>query len=416
MPLTEGIFIAAFLVLELVLIVLCFCHGINQGIWEKHRGRVGAFSVIQFLLALLILCGGYLEKEFKLYSSLRRPIDERIYAAAESPDMGADPALVRWVEEQRPILSRPDFENVENFLSWQASLRRKLLDIFGMSEINSSANVKYQTMSSANVRDGVTRTFLTFVSFDGTSVPCYLLQTAGEGKRPGILVLPGHVGEYEEGITETAGLKESYQHKAALELAKAGFIVLTMEFRGFGYLGRRVDTEHKLVAHNAILGGSFYKAIISRDIGFAVNLLESLPEVDSERIGLTGVSYGGEMAVTYAALDQRIKGTAFQGFGGELGPEKAASGRDTEQPHYCHTIPGQNNILLREDLYYLIAPRPLLGIMGDRDYSGDRLGFSDVVGKAYEVFKKPSSFGFVVVPGGHEYFVQPAVEFFREYL
>lgn len=225
----------------------------------------------------------------------------------------------------------------------------------------------------------------------------------------------GHVEEYEEGITQTAGLVDSYQNKAALKLAEAGYVTLTIEFRGFGYLGPRIDTEHRLVAYNAILGGSFYKAIISKDIKYALDLLRSLDEVDPVRIGITGVSFGGEMAVTYAALDPRIKVTVFQGFDEAQREEKGVSGTSLDQPHYCHIIPGYNNYLLQGDMFLLIAPRPLMGVKGELDYLADSL-LSDEVFNAYKSLNALSSIKVETVMGGHSYFVEPAISFFNQFL
>src|SRR5439155_3113860 len=38
-----------------------------------------------------------------------------------------------------------------------------------------------------------------------------------------------------------------------------------------------------------------------------VSLLRSLPEVDPERIGVTGISWGGYLTCIVAGLDQRLK-------------------------------------------------------------------------------------------------------------
>ena len=209
---------------------------------------------------------------------------------------------------------------------------------------------------------------------------------------------------------------ESYQHSVALELAKAGFVTLTIELRGFGLLGKPFNTEHRLVAYNAILGGSFYKAVVIKDIQFALNLLQTLDQVDPDRIGITGVSYGGEVAVTYAALDKRIRAVVFQGFGGLLGPNEGKLVGEEELPHYCHIIPGSANTLFKEDIFFLISPRPLLGVRGMQDFEGDLTGFRNEIKNFYEKMDSSSSFDFLMVPGGHEYFIKPAVSFFKHYL
>ncbi len=417
MPLTETFFITGLFILQVVLIFLFFHWRSFEVVHKKLSRKVLVYFTVQLLCLVLILLGGYLEKEQTLYSDIRRPFDEYKHSPPEIIEIEGDPDLLRWLKSQKPDLPRPNFANVREFRAWQTSLRRNLYTIFDIADIYSSIDVQYRKISSTIVTQNITRDFLTFNAFDGTTIPAYLFTPqSNNSPQPAIIVLSGHVGEYEEGISQTAGLVDSYQHKAALELARAGFVTLTIEFRGFGYLGPHVNTNHKLVAYNAILGGSFYKAIISKDIKYAFDLLQSLNGVDSKRIGITGASFGGEMAVVYAALDERIKASVFNSSGGATGVRHGVSGKRRAQPFYTHIIPGRNTYLLQEDLYFLIAPRPLLGVVGGDDYSGDSEVFSKTVREAYKTFSASSLFGFEIAPGGHEYFIQPSVQFFTQYL
>jgi dienelactone hydrolase len=271
-------------------------------------------------------------------------------------------------------------------------------------------------MSEKIIESGIKRTFLSYESFDGTQIPAYLLVPSQRGPLPAVVVLHGHIhGKMEEGISQTAGLVDSYHHRVGLELAKAGYVTFLIEFRGFGYLGARIGAEHNLVAYNAILSGSFYKAVLSKDVKYAVDILQSLNVVNPERIGITGLSFGGEMAVTYAALDERIKMVIFQGFGGSLGPPMGKFGNDSEALHLCHLIPNEGAYLRQEDLFLLIAPRPLLGIRGDQE-EGWSAEFKDTIGRAYSGLGVSSSFRLEVLTGGHEYFVAPAIHFVNQHL
>ena len=104
-----------------------------------------------------------------------------------------------------------------------------------------------------------------------------------------------------------------------------------------------------------------------------------------------------------------------QSFGGAVGIQRGVEGTSQDIPHYCHIIPGHNKYFLQEDIFFLIAPRPLLGVMGELSYSRN-VEFSEMIGKAYGALDASSFFRLEIVPGGHEYFVQPAIQFFKSYL
>jgi uncharacterized protein len=84
--------------------------------------------------------------------------------------------------------------------------------------------------------------------------------------------------------------------------AAAGFVALTFDYRGYG---GSEGTRQRLIPLEQI-----------DDIRNAISFVETLPEVDSERIGLWGTSFGGANAPYTAALDTRIKAVVGQvGFG-----------------------------------------------------------------------------------------------------
>jgi dienelactone hydrolase len=355
--------------------------------------------------------GGYAERHWKFYDAVVSLTGEN--SRRQKFEVKGDPSLERWLQVQRPTLPRPSFSSSGELRLWQGSLRHTLKEVFHFPDTSLSVNPKVQELSSSKVSQNITRSFLTFESFDGSSIPAFLFRPVCAQPRPAILVLPGHVGEHESGITQTAGIMGSYQNKSALALAEAGYVTMTIEFRGFGYLGSQANEIQ--VAHNAIVGGSFYKAILAKDIKYAVDLLQSFAAtaVDPKRIGITGVSFGGEMAVTYAALDERIRAVVSQGYGGETGSFGAAG--SSAGLHLCHLVPGQNMLFQQEDFFLLTAPIPMLLVRGTED-SPVMPEFVEVLTDSYRTLSAERNLSFVITLGGHEYFVKPAIDFFREHL
>lgn len=401
--------------LEILVLVLC---GIT---YRYNRTRGLRLAVLLFMLVQAIGVSSFmLGKEWESGKHGFVHILQQLFpdSSVVSPPFKilGDPGLIGYASQDSGKNVRPQFDSRNNFTDWQNSKRQLLQDIFNFKPHANIASVTVKQYGPKEDLGTVTRSFISMESFDGTSVPGYLLIPRKSLPVPGIIVLPGHVLENDEGILQTAGLISSYQRQAGLELAKAGYVVLTIEFRGFGKLGKAVSTEHRLVAYNALLGGSFYKAILSQDISLALEYLRSLQEVDSQRIGITGVSYGGEMALTYASLDPRIKAVVFQGYGGRVGPLSGRKGRKEDQPHYCHFIPGFQQYFFQEDLAFLVAPRPLLGVRGTKEGNYKKSDFEIEVSKAYKVLNDPPAFQIKKMKGAHEYFVQPAVEFFDKYL
>ncbi len=90
-----------------------------------------------------------------------------------------------------------------------------------------------------------------------------------------------------------AGIKELLLPAYAESFAKNGFIAIVFDYRGFG------DSEGergRLVPQEQVV-----------DIRNAITYLETVPEIDSEKIGLWGTSFGGANAIVTAAMDNRAK-------------------------------------------------------------------------------------------------------------
>jgi alpha-beta hydrolase superfamily lysophospholipase len=119
----------------------------------------------------------------------------------------------------------------------------------------------------------------------------------------GILYLPDNYEENEKPPALLlchgfAGVKELLLPNYAEEFCKNGFITLTFDYRGFG----ESEGERGKLSPQAQI----------TDIRNAITLLQSLPEVDPDKLGLWGTSFGGANAITAASLDKRIKCLSIQ--------------------------------------------------------------------------------------------------------
>ncbi len=128
------------------------------------------------------------------------------------------------------------------------------------------------------------------------SVSAYLfLPKATSEKQPAILCLHQTTGV---GKKEPAGLGGKPSLHYALHLAQRGYVTLAPDYPSFG------DYQYDFNPQHGYISGSM-KAIY--DNIRAVDLLQSLAEVDGERIGCIGHSLGGHNTMFTATFEPRIK-------------------------------------------------------------------------------------------------------------
>jgi dienelactone hydrolase len=171
------------------------------------------------------------------------------------------------------------------------------------------------------------------------------------------------------------GLKEHLSGTYAPWWVKSGFIVLTFDYRGWG------ESDAKLVPieQTAQPKGQSELSIRVRpvrevvdpfdqirDISACLDFLEGEPQVDTERIGLWGSSYGGGHVAYMAAHDPRVKVIvaqvgAQQPFGailaaGQMRARARARGEVAAVPSGEDAVPGLGGV---PDLAKMARYRPI---------------------------------------------------------
>jgi cephalosporin-C deacetylase-like acetyl esterase len=133
----------------------------------------------------------------------------------------------------------------------------------------------------------------------------------------------------------------------------------------------------------------------------AIDLLAERPEVDPEKIGVTGTSGGGAQSWFIAAADPRVKVVVASAGATTLKAHIITRSVD----HHCDCMVPINSYCHDfQDIGALIAPRPMLIVQNDRDplnqIEGVRELYSDIR-KIYDMYGLPRNIDLAEAPGGH---------------
>src|SRR5947207_6726014 len=238
---------------------------------------------------------------------------------------------------------------------WQrraAYLRDHILVSAGLMPFPEKTPLRAQIFGETRRRDyPVSRVY--FESLPGFYVTGNLYRPAGPGPFPAILSPHGH---WAYGRLENTELTSGPGR--AINLARQGFVVFTYDM--VGYNDSRQLTHEFGGLREKLWGLSLSGLQLWNSIR-GVDFLESLPEVDRDRIGATGESGGGTQTFLLAAVDPRIKVAA---------PVNMIS-LHMQGGCLCENAPGLRVDTNNVELAALMAPRPLLMIAATGDWTDE---------------------------------------------
>ncbi|MDB5387216.1 MAG: Prolyl oligopeptidase family protein [Planctomycetaceae bacterium] len=270
-----------------------------------------------------------------------------------------------------------------------------------------------QIIETTKVGD-VTRQKLTYQSDTTDRVSAYLLfPPKSERKVPAILCLHQTV---RIGKGEPAGLGGDPSLQYALHLAARGYVTLAPDYPSFG------DHEYDFAPRHGYSSGTM-KAVW--DNVRAVDLLQSLPEVDSEQIGCIGHSLGGHNAMFTAAFEPRLKvivsSCGFTRFHRDDVP--SWTGR-TYMPRIAERYQNDPDKLPFDfpEIIGLFAPRPFLACAAVHDDDFNIQGVRESLAAAssiYQLLGHPKNLVGYYPAAGHSFpkdARETAYQFFEEHL
>lgn len=246
-------------------------------------------------------------------------------------------------------------ESAAAFAQWQAEVRPKFIALLaGPEETPRVPRLLERTLEEETA--SYRRERLLYETLPDLYVPAILITPKNvPSPAPTVLCPPGHGQGMSQVLDEERGCYKRYPWG----LVERGFVVLVPEHAGFGQRtsesGQEPEANHAYYYHALNLLGQSAMGVLLWDLQRALDLLETLPEVDADRIGCWGLSLGGEMTLLTTAADERIKVACISGFLSSYRSSFLDCGHCG-----CGYVFGLVRYLEHADIAALIVPRPLL--------------------------------------------------------
>lgn len=317
----------------------------------------------------------------------------------------------RWLQAAGPA---PEFEPPSSKESWEeqrAEIRAQLWQLLGLMPPR-PAVPDVQTVSRDDRGEFVVEKFQ-FDNHAGDLVPGYLLLPKNvPGKAPAILYCHWHGGQYDVGKEELFRTNATPVEPGPA-LARAGYVVIAIDAccfgerngRGPGGLAEKGGAgELTASKFNLWLGRSLWGMMLRDDL-MALDFLCSRPEVDANRIGVTGISMGSTRTWWLMALDDRLRVgvgvcclTRYQNLIADEG---------LKYHGIYYFVPGMLRHFDTEAIVALAAPRPMLFLSGNLDAGSPPEGIRLIESKVrpiYRLYSADQDFESRLYPGtGHVY-------------
>ena len=342
----------------------------------------------------------------------------------------SDEFMLRPAPRPTPRFRLGDVLQTDDPHQLQAELRAAVVEAFALERVP-RGELDFVTHSSEQL-PGYIRHKVSYQTQSGVRIPAYLLEPS-EVPPPWVAVLVIHGCGY--GKAGPAGLIDDIHNSLGIYLARAGFLVLVPDRRGFGELqpvphyvppscgsgmpdGRLVlEWDANQAFHTSL------RALQTLDLLVAVEYLHTRQDVSG--IVVVGHSGGSILAQYVTGLSDTVDAVVLSGslnYGELLGePDTPSVARGFDQ------LPQEPLDLIRiglisrapvsiptEAFLLLLPPRPVLVLYGDSDATTwRRPGFrgTEMIRRVYDLFDLGTLVTVQVETGGHELFPEPILEF-----
>ncbi len=241
--------------------------------------------------------------------------------------MNSYPSPHDWIvamAREAPLALSFHGQTVNDWSEWRGRWLAKLRELMGLLP----ERVPLEPVTIERFEgEGYVREKIIYHTDRHSSVPAYVLRPRNAGGKalPAILCAHGHDGhnagkEAVAGVEGDAGVEETIQafnYDYGRQLALRGYLTMAPDWRAFGerYDRSRIKGRDPCnVIQNSLswLGYSLLSLDVF-DARAALDYLQTRPDVDPDRLGMVGLSYGGRLTTFTAALDERVKVAVVSG-------------------------------------------------------------------------------------------------------
>jgi dienelactone hydrolase len=314
----------------------------------------------------------------------------------------ADARLAAYFEAEVRRIETNCMADVRTLGDWtgqREERRRQLLDMLGLWPLPERTDLK-PVITGRLDGDGFRVEKLQFQSMPGLYVTANLYLPKGvTGAVPAILYVCGHAEVKTNGVS--FGNKTAYQHHGAW-LAQHGYVCLVIDTLQLGEIQGDHHGTYRLGQWWWNARGYTPAGVEAWNSMRALDYLETRPEVDRTRFGMTGRSGGGSYTWTTAAVDERVKVAA------------PVAGMTDLRNHVCDgAVEGHCDCMFFVNTFRwdfrlnaaLFAPRPLLIVNTDADNIFPLDGVTRLftaTRRIYEMYGAYDRIGLVIGPGPHK--------------
>ena len=249
-------------------------------------------------------------------STIVRADPARVFDPGQVPD---DRRLQEVHDVDHPVLFHPHFKNKDQWERRAKQLREQVLVAEGLWPLPPRTPLNHVIHGNID-RDDYTIEKVFFASYPGHYVSGNLYRPKNKsGKLPAVLCPHGHWPggrfferseeearkQIEEGAEKTIeGAKYPIQARCAM-LARMGCIVFQYDMVGYAD-SKPIDHREGFTDTEAILRLQSFMGLQTWNSIRSLDFVEGLPDVDKDRIAVTGASGGGTQTLILSAIDDRV--------------------------------------------------------------------------------------------------------------